>query len=563
MKFDINRLRVKEEEFTYGSIKVSNRDLAPTLPKDRTWTTGSYIAFWFADALNIPTWEMASSIMSLGLDFKTTLPCIFLGHVIISIPITLQGSTGATLRTPFPIQARSSFGHHLSKFAVLSRLILACVWFGVQSYSGSQSVNAMIVALSPSFRDYKNSLPDSANITSGGLLCYFIFWVLQFPFILIHPSKIKYFFLAKSIMVPIAFVGLFIWSLSQAGVGPVFTQKATLSGSAKGWAFMSSMNSVLGNYTALSVNIPDFTRYATNKKAQYVQLVIIPVVFTMAAFIGMTVSSGASVIYNQDIIWNPLTILDLFDDDAKGRAARFFCGFAFAFASMGTNISANSISGAADLTSLFPTYFNIRRGSIAISFIGGWAITPWNIMESGAKFLAFMGGYTVFLAPMVGMLIADYYLVRQGKVDVPSLYAGKHGRYYYTKGFNWRALVTMAITYAPTIPGLINTISPEIAIGTGLTHLYDLTWLFGTLASVVIYTSLSKLFPDPESHIPKAIYADDDPVLSPSTMSYINREGEIKIVSPDRRGSEGTEEFSSVDEKKSKEVESTVNIQAA
>lgn len=192
------------------------------------------------------------------------------------MPITLQGTTGAILRVPFPIQARSSFGHHLSWFAVVSRVILALFWFAVQCYTGSQCVQQMLVSWAPGFRNFPNHLSESAGITSSGMLCYFIFWIVQFPFLFIHPSKIRWFFLAKSIMVPIAFIGMFIWALVQAGTGTVFQRPATVHGSALGWAFvrfpppffprltpaltgvhslnaqMSSMNSVLGNYATLS-----------------------------------------------------------------------------------------------------------------------------------------------------------------------------------------------------------------------------------------------------------------------------------------------------------------------
>ncbi|KAL7417172.1 permease for cytosine/purines, uracil, thiamine, allantoin-domain-containing protein [Mrakia frigida] len=513
------------EESSYARIGTSNKDLDPTPPSQRTWTTSSFVVYWISDALNISTWMMASAMLAGGMSLRYALPCIFLGHFIIAIPILLQSATGAILHVPFPIQARSSFGFHLSKFAVISRVVLAVFWTGVQCYTGSECVHQMIIAFAPSFRNFPNHLPESANITSAGMLSFFLFWLIQFPFVLIHPTKIKYFFWAKSIFVPIVFVALFIWALAAAGTGPIFQEKTTISGSKLAWTFLSSMNSVLGNYATLSVNIPDFSRYAKNTRAIYIQGFIIPVVFTLTAFVGIVVTSAGEALYGK-LLWDPTTLVNEFNDDAKGRAARFFCAFGFALATIGTNVSANTISAANDLLSLFPRYMNIRRGSIFAVVVGGWCITPWNILAKAGNFLAFMGGYTVFLAPLCGIMVADYWITRRGRIDVPALYTGMEGRYRYIGGVNWRALVALVVPIAPTLPGLAASVSPgTVTITEGLTNLFSICWLFGFCTSIVIYSGLSHYFPDSESFVPHAILADDVPDLPTSGSDTLTKEG--------------------------------------
>ena len=201
------------------------------------------------------------------------------------------------------------------------------------------------------------------------------------------------------------------------------------------------------------------------------------------------------MVYGGELEWNPLLLIDHFGDDGKGRAARFLCALSFAFATIGTNVSANSVSAANDLCALFPRWFNvrlphiskifsspdhppaptqrqIRRGSILVSLIGGWCMAPWEILANAQNFLSFMAGYTSFLGPIVGILVADFWILRRGRIDVPSLYLGGEGRYYYTAGVNWRALVTLLLTVTPTLPGLVKSINTKIVISQGLQNLY-------------------------------------------------------------------------------------------
>lgn len=106
--------------------------------------------------------------------------------------------------------------------------------------------------------------------------------------------------------------------------------------------------------------------------------------------------------------------------------------------------------------------------------------------------------------------MADYWLLRRGKIDVPSLYLAKQGRYWYTAGINWRALVTLLCTVTPTLPGLANAINPSLTISQGAKNLYSITWLFSFVSTCVLYTAISKIFPDGESYVPEAIYGHDE-----------------------------------------------------
>ncbi|KAI0297023.1 NCS1 nucleoside transporter family [Multifurca ochricompacta] len=444
-------------------------------------------------------WKLEPESSTFAPSSAWSTPAIAVGHVLIAIVMVLNGTVGARLHIPFPVLNRSSFGFWLSYFSVISRVVLSMFWFGIQTYVGSECVYQMLKAIWPSIAHLPNRLPPSANITTSGMICYFIYWLIQFPFMLISPQKIRWLFLAKAIIVPPTWLALLIWAFVKVPPNTgLLSQKAVLSGGELSWAWLSALNSALGIYATLGVNIPDFTRYAKNERAQYVQLIIIPIAFTLASFVGVAVTSAGITLYGQ-VLWDPLKLIDQWDN----RAAAFFTSFSFVLGTLGTNISANSLSAGNDMTALCPRYINIRRGQVICAFLGGWALCPWEILASAKGFLSFMNGYTVFLGPITGIMITDYWLVHRTRVDVPSMYR-PHGRYRYTYGVNWRAAFAIIVSVPPTLPGLINSINTKIQVGVG-TRLFDIAYILGfTLASIVHFT-LSELFPARETMLDHAI----------------------------------------------------------
>ncbi|KDN51568.1 hypothetical protein RSAG8_00113, partial [Rhizoctonia solani AG-8 WAC10335] len=384
------------------SNKWSNKDMDPVPIHQRSWTVWDYTSYWLSDGFNVATVKIASSMLAVGLSWRQALPAIAIGHFIIALAVTANGTIGARLHVPFPVLNRSSFGYWLSYFSVVSRVVLAMFWFAIQTYTGSECVRVALKSIWPSSARIPNHLPEGAGITTLGIMCYVLYWLIQLPFLLVSPHKVRYLFIAKAILAPSAGLAMMIWGFVRTGGGPIFEQKATISGSALSWAMLSAMNSAIGNYATLSVNIPDFTRYARSPRDQYIQALVIPVIFTFFAFMGIAVTSAGNVIYGE-ILWDPLTLIDRWDN----RAAAFFASFAFCLATIGTNVSANSISAANDFTALMPRWLNIRRGQILCAFIGGWAICPWKILGSAVGFLNFMAGYTVFLGPICSIMIVD------------------------------------------------------------------------------------------------------------------------------------------------------------
>jgi NCS1 nucleoside transporter family len=174
----------------------------------------------------------------------------------MSFVIAANGAVGVIYHVPFPVIARASWGFWGSYIAIISRVILAIFWFAIQNVNGGNAVRVMIGAIWPSYLDLPNDIPESQGITTNGMVGFFIFWLIQVPFLCMHPNKLRWLFTIKSVLVPIAWIAILIWAfVAEKGGGGVFTkQSASVSGSKYSWLFLANMTSVLGNYATLSVN---------------------------------------------------------------------------------------------------------------------------------------------------------------------------------------------------------------------------------------------------------------------------------------------------------------------
>lgn len=277
-----------------------------------------------------------------------------------------------------------------------------------------------------------------------------------------------------------------------------------MHGSERVWLWLSSLTSVTGGYSTLAVNISDFSRFSKDRHAHYWQIPTIPLLKTLTALLGVISASAAQQIWGKPL-WTPIQIIGTWVDTPGGRTLAVFCSAAWLISQVSVNVSANAVSFANDVTTLAPKWFNVRRGTILVSIVGSWALCPWIIVSSGKAFLSFMSAYAIFMAPMAGILFADYWLVKGRKYDVPALY-NPHGIYRYGKyGTNWRAFVATFVTIIPLLPALANKVNPKIHLATGLKNLFTINWLYGFFLSIALYYSLHLFFPHQESMAPRVV----------------------------------------------------------
>ncbi|KAK5688816.1 hypothetical protein LTS10_000794 [Elasticomyces elasticus] len=507
-------LAVDQEPSSFAATPAaSNADFDPVPPSKRTWGTWAFVAYWMADAWAVSNWEVASSMIAVGLSWKMAIGACVLGNTIMGLVITVNGRIGAILHTPFPVLARMSFGYYFSYFVVLSRCVLATVWLGVQTTTGGQCMTILLAATWPSFKNIPNHIAEDEGITTQGMIGFLLYFLLQIPFLCIPYTKVQYFFGFKSIIAPIIFLAVFGSTLHKAGGtisnSTVITGGTKIHGSALAWAFFANLNGVLGNYATLGLNIADFARYSKKPSDQNIQAIVIPCIFTIVGLLGIFTAAASQTAYGE-VEWNPIVIVGYWSNSGSsaGRAATAFGAIGLIIVTLGINISANSISAANDLVAFCPKYINIRRGQLLAAVIGSWAF--WKILASAAKFLAFLGGYTIFLGPMTSILMADYYIVRRGRVSVPDMY-NFHGMYRYSARWatNWRSVVALIIGFAPPLPGFIHNIENSIIVSSGGRNIFAIGYVYSFVSAGLFYWIFMKYFPHKESMLDHAVLGED------------------------------------------------------
>jgi NCS1 family nucleobase:cation symporter-1 len=333
--------------------KWSNIDSDVTPVERRTWTSLTVLGFWISDAINAQGWQAPSSIIAIGLTWREAVYCIILGCLVDTIPLVLNGAIGAHLHVPFPVAARSSFGFYFARFAVVVRLITALFWHAIQTYTGSTAITQCIRVIWPSYLDIPNHIPESVGITSQQLISHCLFWSIQFPFLLIPPHKLKVFFWFKAIVVIVVSIATVAYMTKEAGgTGDIWDQEYQVHGAQRSWLIMSSMMAITGSWATMATNVADFTRYLRKPNGVYWQGLFLPIICLLLGLFGIISTSSAKVVYGR-YIWDPIELAAQWHTPG-GKCLAFFVGFAWCVAQIGTNLSANVISGSNDLTTLFP-----------------------------------------------------------------------------------------------------------------------------------------------------------------------------------------------------------------
>ncbi|KAL2818018.1 permease for cytosine/purines, uracil, thiamine, allantoin-domain-containing protein [Aspergillus granulosus] len=485
----------------------TNIDLDVTPLARRTWNSLTMLSYWASDVISIQSWETGSTILAVGLTWREAILSIVLGSSVMALPMSLNGYTGARTHVPFPVLARASFGYHLAKFPVIVRLVTALFWHAITNFLGVAPMTQIIRAIWPSYRDIPNHIPESVGITTQQMISYLVLWLVQFPLLMIPPHRLRVLFAVKVVMCTATIVGMVVWVCVRAGgSGEIWQQRATVSGSEKSWLTMWAITGCTASWSTVGVNIPDFTRYMRTPRSSLSQGLWFPLICSWVAIMGIVVTSATQVVYGT-YIWDPIAVIDRWEGPG-GRAAAFFAGVSWCLAQICVNMSATVISGANDLASLFPKWINLRRGAIVLTVLGGWVMVPWKIVHSAGSLLNFMNSLGVFLAPIMGIQVADFFLVKQQHIDVPALYQ-PHDRYRFHSGINWRALVALVVSITPQLPGLARVVNPDLDIG-GAVYLADMNWYYGIVSSLVTYTLLSLCWPARETLVAKMIETDSE-----------------------------------------------------
>ncbi|GAA6003516.1 hypothetical protein JCM10207_000370 [Rhodosporidiobolus poonsookiae] len=473
---------------------TASHDMLP-VPLDSPQRTFGWLTtcgYWLGEGFGIGQFQIASSYVQAGLSPGAVCGAILLGNFIVSLGCAANGYVGARFGINLPAYARTAWGIRGTYFVVVCRAVAAIVWFGTQSYQGGQCTTIMITAIWPRYKHLPNHLPASAHVTSQGLLSFFIFWIVQLPLLYLPTYRLRYLFLAKIFIMPALGLAWFGWAVGRAhGFGSIFDKGTHIkNGTPVAVVFLQAMTSCISSKSTLALNLCDTMRYAKSPRLVVVScILVLTFLITLPSILGVIVSSAVEVIYGKSV-WSPLQIMPLFGS----RAAQFFSALCWAWAVVVTNIASNSLAVANDMMILFPSWVNVRRGQY-ITAVLGVVTCPWTIQATAKTFTSFLSGYTIFLAPLGGILMADFYLIRRRRISLPDIFLGRQSVYWYSSGVNPRAALAFALGIAPTLPGFCKTINPKLSIPIAATYVSAVVYPVGVVIGASAYLLLSFVFP--------------------------------------------------------------------
>jgi NCS1 family nucleobase:cation symporter-1 len=447
-----------------------NEDLAPIPLEKRTWGTYNFAALWISMAVCVPTYMLASGLIAGGMNWWQAILTILLGNLIVLVPMVLNAHAGTKYGIPFPVLVRASFGVRGANIPAVMRALVACGWFGIQTWIGGAAIYSML----------KIMWPAVADMAGGIWICFFFFWLINMWVVWNGIETIRWlegvgapFLLAVGLL-------LFFWVTGKAGgLGPVLNTPSKFQTNAEFMRFfIPSLTGMVGFWATVALNIPDFTRYAKSQKAQvWGQVLGLPTTMTFYSFIGVAVTSASVVLFGTPV-WDPVDLLGRFNQPLVA----FIALIALLIATLTTNVAANVVSPSNDFANINPRRISFRTGGM-ITGVVGIAMMPWRLLaDQDAYIFKWLVGYSALLGPIAGVMIADYFVVRRSQLKVDDLYC-RGGLYEYSSGINMRAVGALVAGIAVALLGLA---VPALRL------LYDYAWFVGFGVSGVVYVMWMK-----------------------------------------------------------------------
>lgn len=470
-----------------GDNPLINADLRPTTDAQRTWRWYHFAALWVGMVMCIPAYTLSASLIEGGMSAWQAVFTVFLANALVLVPMLLIGHAGTKYGIPYAVLARSSFGTSGARLPALMRAIVACGWYGIQTWFGGMMIYTLLgVLLGHSLEGAKIG---GLGINLAQLICFLAFWAVQFWYI-IHGMdsirKLETYTAPLKIVICFALLG---WVYNKAGgFGPILDQPSQfVEGGKKAglfWsAFWPSLTAMVGFWATLALNIPDFTRFAKSQRDQVLgQTIGLPVPMGLLAMLAVIVTSATVVIYGK-AIWDPVDL-----SSRMTGAAVLIALVILLIDTVSVNLAANLVGPAYDFSALSPKNISYKTGGYITASIA-ILMMPWKILESTQGYIfTWLIGYSALLGPIAGILIVDYYFIRKTQLDVAQLYKAD-GKYSYTNGWNSAAVIAFVLGVLPNIPGFLNAAFPTAFPDTAAFFkiVYTYAWFVGIAISALMY----------------------------------------------------------------------------
>ena len=470
-----------------------NDDLAPTAVEGRTWGAMSFASLWVAMVVCVPAYLLAAGLIAAGMNWWQSIITVFLGNVIILIPMVLIGQMGTKYGVPFPVLLRTSFGTHGAKIPALARGLVACGWFGINTWVGGSAIYVILNTLTGDAL-VGSDLP-VLGIDLAQTFCFLAFWALHLYFIRSGTESIRW---LESLAAPVLIamgLALLGWAyINAGGFGQMLSAPSQfIEGGAKEgqfWpTFFISLTAMVGFWATMALNIPDFTRFAKSQKDQTIgQLIGLPLPMAFLAFVSVAVTSATVTIYGE-AIWDPVQL--------AGRMGGFGILIALGaliIATLTTNLAANVVAPAYGFSNLAPEKISFRMGGYITALIGV-VIMPWRLVEdAGAYIFTWLVGYSALLGPIAGLLMMDYFIIRKTHLETDDLFSHA-GIYGTNNGWNWNGIISFILGVLPNIPGFLHIAGGLESVPPIFDQIYTYAWFVGFFVAGISYFILNKINP--------------------------------------------------------------------
>ncbi len=454
-----------------------NEDIAPTKASQRTWSRWNVASLWVGMAICVPTYTLGGVLTAyFGLSVSEALWTILAANFVVLIPLTLNAYPGTRYGIPCPVVMRASFGIIGSNVPSLIRAVVACGWFGVQTLFGGIAIHLMLAALFPAW---------AALGGTGEVIGFFIFWVLNITVVLRGSESIKHLETLAAPLLLLVAVGLIVWAMPQISMSEVLAVPANRPEDASFFKyFMAALTAMVGFWATLSLNIPDFSRYARSQRSQILgQIIGLPVTMFMFSGLGV-ILTAASVSLVGETVSDPINLIGHIDSPFWVIVAMLM----IILATISTNTAANIVSPTNSFQNIAPRYINENRGVLITGVIGillmswellkklGWIESDVSVESLYSNWLL---GYSSLLGPIAGIMIVDYFLIKNQSYDLVALYKDNAGY----PAWNIAGMIAFLVPVGLTV------LSIKID---ALSWFYTYGWFTGSILGGLIYYIVAK-----------------------------------------------------------------------
>ena len=521
-----------------ANAKTVPTDLLPVPRHQRSWTAYDLCGLWIGLVVCIPAWRFAASFATLGATIGQAASCVFLANLLITFPMIASAQMGTKYGAPFPVLIRSAFGVTGAKFPSLLRALVGCGWFGIQTFVGGCAVRSLFggVLGSGSIGTAMNITWDSwstygvganslvATYVDGAspidLLCYLLFLCLQLFVVHKGVESVK---TAERFAAPVLVVltiGMLVWAVQVGGGwGAVLASGGTVTGATSSIAsasnsfmsthFFPTLSAVVGFWATMCLNISDFSRFSRTQQDQVNgQVVGLTVFMTLFSVIAVLVTSVAAGLITEGTLSRVIDVGDpvaLLGSSLFNPTTKIVASFGLVVATLSTNIAANivapanafvAILGGGDEEEKKSKKNGFKNAAFLVAFLGT-LIAPWRLLTDPNSFIwVWLVGHAALLAPVTGVYLFDYHVVKRRKLNVDALYDQSEESEY--SGVNKSAAYAFLVGVFFCAPGFLDACGVKLFDAGVVTEFiksaYQHAWFVGFLTSGVAHVALSRLF---------------------------------------------------------------------